>query len=258
MECVRYEQQESIGLVTIDREKSLNALNSGVLDELGSVMDAIPLDIIRCVIITGAGTKAFVAGADIGEMMDMDIEKARNFGITGNALFRKIEKFPVPVIAAVNGFALGGGCELCLSCDIRIASENAVFGQPETGLGITPGFGGTQRLARTIGMGRAKELIYSCRNVKSDEALRIGLVNAVYPQESLMDESMKLASRIAGNAPIAVRQCKKAINAGMQTDIDAAVAIESELFSGCFATRDQRNAMKAFCSKKKPDPFINK
>lgn len=258
MSFVRYEQKGFVGVVTIDREKALNALNPQVLDDLEAAVDAIDLKATRCVVITGAGAKSFVAGADIGAMSTMSKEEGRAFSARGNAVFRRIEKFPVPVIAAVNGFALGGGCELSLSCDIRIASENALFGQPEAGLGITPGFGGTQRLARTVGAGKAKELIYSCRNVKAEEALRIGLVNAVYPADQLMDECMKLAERIASNAPIAVRQCKKAIDLGMQMDIDSAVALEPELFGACCDTEDQKNAMTAFCEKRKHDPFVNR
>lgn len=258
MSFVKYEQKDFVGIVTIDREKALNALNTEVLKDLENVIDAIPLDSTRCVIITGAGKKSFVAGADIGEMKDMAKEEGSQFGARGNAVFRKIEKFPVPVIAAVNGYALGGGCELSLCCDIRIASENAVFGQPEAGLGITPGFGGTQRLARTIGVGKAKEMIYSCGKVHADEALKLGLVNAVYPSDQLMDECMKLAGKISRNAPIAVRQCKKAINLGLQMDIDSAVALEPELFGACFGTKDQKNAMTAFCEKRKADPFVNK
>ncbi|WBY64532.1 MAG: 3-hydroxybutyryl-CoA dehydratase [Thermocaproicibacter melissae] len=258
MSYVKYEQKDFVGVVTIDREKALNALNNEVLCDLEAVIDAVDVDKTRCLIITGAGAKAFVAGADIAAMCNMTSEEGRAFSAKGNAVFRKIEKLPIPVIAAVNGFALGGGCELALSCDIRIASENAVFGQPEAGLGITPGFGGTQRLARTIGVGKAKELIFACRNVKADEALQIGLVNAVYPADQLMDEAMKLAKRISENAPIAVRQCKKAINMGLQMDIDSAVALESELFAACCGTQDQRNAMTAFCEKRKHDPFINK
>jgi enoyl-CoA hydratase len=258
MSYVRYEQKDFVGIVTIDREKALNALNDEVLNDLEAAIDAIDADQTRCVIITGAGQKAFVAGADIAAMCNMTPDEGRAFSAKGNAVFRKIEKLPMPVIAAVNGFALGGGCELSLSCDIRIAAENAVFGQPEAGLGITPGFGGTQRLARVIGVGRAKEIIYSCRNVKAEEALRIGLVNAVYPADQLMAEAMKLAERISGNAPIAVRQCKKAINMGLQMDIDSAVALEPELFAACCGTQDQRNAMTAFCEKRKHDPFINK
>lgn len=258
MSYVKYEQKDFVGIITIDREKALNALNPEVLADLEAVVEAIDADKTRCVIITGAGQKSFVAGADIAAMCSMTKDEGRAFSARGNEVFRKIEKLPMPVIAAVNGFALGGGCELSLSCDIRIAAENALFGQPEAGLGITPGFGGTQRLARTIGVGKAKELIYTCRNIKADEALKVGLVNAVYPADQLMDECMKLAGRIAGNAPIAVRQCKKAINMGLQMDIDSAVALEPELFSACCGTEDQKNAMTAFCEKRKHDPFINK
>jgi enoyl-CoA hydratase len=258
MSFVRYEQKDFVGILTIDREKALNALNTEVLADLEAAVDAIDAAKTRCVIITGAGKKSFVAGADIAAMCNMKKEEGRAFSARGNAVFRKIEKLPMPVIAAVNGYALGGGCELSLSCDIRIASENALFGQPEAGLGITPGFGGTQRLARTVGVGRAKEIIYTCRNVKAEEALRIGLVNAVYPADQLMDECLKLAGRIAGNAPIAVRQCKKAISLGLQMDIDSATALEPELFSACCGTEDQRNAMTAFCEKRKHGPFVNR
>ncbi len=258
MSFVDYEQEGFTGIVTIDRPKALNALNPEVLDDLEKVVDSIDAEKTRCVIITGAGQKSFVAGADIGAMRTMTKDEGRAFSARGNAVYRKIEKLPMPVIAAVNGYALGGGCELSLCCDIRIASENAVFGQPEAGLGITPGFGGTQRLARTIGTGKAKEMIYTCRNVKAEEALSIGLVNAVYPAESLMEECRKMARRISGNAPIAVRQCKKAINLGLQMDIDSATALEPELFSACCATEDQKNAMTAFCEKRKHDPFVNR
>lgn len=258
MSYVKYEQKDFVGVVTIDRPKALNALNDEVLADLEAAVDAIDADKTRCVIITGEGQKSFVAGADIAAMCNMTSDEGRAFSAHGNAVFRKIEKLPMPVIAAVNGFALGGGCELSLSCDIRLASENALFGQPEAGLGITPGFGGTQRLARTIGVGKAKEMIYAARNIKADEAFRIGLVNAVYPADQLMDEAMKLAAKIAGNAPIAVRQCKKAVNMGLQMDIDSAVALEPELFSACCGTEDQKNAMTAFCEKRKHDPFINK
>lgn len=258
MNYVKYEQNDFIGVLTIERPKALNALNSEVLTELEEVIDSISVDTTRCLIVTGAGDKAFVAGADIGEMSNLTKAEGKAFGEKGNAVFRKLEKLPIPVIAAVNGFALGGGCELSLSCDIRIASENALFAQPETGLGITPGFGGTQRLARTIGIGKAKELLYTCGKVKADEALKLGLVNAVYPAEQLMDECLKLAGKIARNAPIAVRACKKAVNDGMQVDIDSAIAIEAEQFGGCFESEDQKNAMAAFCEKRKPDPFVNK
>lgn len=258
MEYVKYEKKGFVGILTINREKALNALNSQVLTELEQTVDSISVEDTRCLIITGAGEKSFVAGADISEMSTLTKAEGKAFGEKGNAVFRKIEKLPIPVIAAVNGFALGGGCELSLSCDIRIASENAVFAQPETSLGITPGFGGTQRLARTIGIGKAKEMIYTCSKVKADEALSLGLVNAVYPSGQLMEECLKLAEKIARNAPIAVRAAKKAINDGMQVDIDSAIAIEAEQFGGCFETEDQKNAMTAFCEKRKPEPFVNK
>jgi len=180
------------------------------------------------------------------------------FGKKGNDVFRKLETFPIPVIAAVNGFALGGGCEISMSCDIRICSENAVFGQPEVGLGITPGFGGTQRLARIVGTGKAKEMIYGARNIKAEEAYRIGLVNNVYPAEELMPAAKKLASTIARNAPIAVRNCKRAINEGIQVDMDQAIVIEEKLFGSCFETCDQKEGMNAFLEKRKVDAFLNK
>ena len=176
------------------------------------------------------------------------------FGKMGNDVFRMIETFPIPVIAAVNGFALGGGNELAMCCDFRICSDNAMFGQPEVGLGITPGFGGTQRLARLVGPGMAKQLVYTAANIKADEALRIGLVNAVYPQAELMENAMKLAGKIARNAPIAVRNCKKAINEGQEVGMDEAVVIEEKLFGACFETHDQKEGMGCFLSKEKPKP----
>ena len=214
MEFITYEVEGQVGIITINRPKALNALNSAVLDELDATIDGVDLDAVRCLILTGAGEKSFVAGADIAEMSTLTKEEGEAFGKKGNDIFRKIETLPIPVIAAVNGFALGGGCEISMSCDIRICSDNAVFGQPEVGLGITPGFGGTQRLARLVGPGMAKQMIYTARNIKADEAYRIGLVNAVYPQEELMPAAKKMAAGIAKNAPIAVRHCKQAINEG--------------------------------------------
>lgn len=261
MEFINYEVDSAVAVLTINRPKALNALNSAVLDELNAALDAIDLNEVRALIITGAGEKSFVAGADIGEMSSLTKEQGEAFGKKGNDVFRKIETLPIPVIAAVNGFALGGGCEISLACDIRICSENAVFGQPEVGLGITPGFGGTQRLARTIGVGMAKQLIYTARNIKAPEALRIGLVNAVYPIEELMGAAKKMASIIASNAPIAVRNCKKAINDGLQTDIESGVEIEEKLFGDCFETEDQRYGMAFFLDRNKDkvkEPFKNK
>ena len=209
MGFVKYEPQGAVAVITIDREKALNALNSEVLEDLDKVIDGVDLETIRCLIITGAGQKSFVAGADIGEMSSLTQAEGEAFGKKGNAVFRKIETLPIPVIAAVNGFALGGGCELSMSCDIRLASENATFGQPEVGLGITAGFGGTQRLARLIPTGKAKEMLYACTNIKAADALSWGLVNAVYPADELMPAALKLAGKIANNAPIAVRNTKK-------------------------------------------------
>ena len=215
-------------------------------------------DEIRALVITGSGEKAFVAGADIGEMSTLTKAEGEAFGKKGNDVFRKLETLPIPTIAAVNGFALGGGCELSMSCDIRICADTAVFGQPEAGLGITPGFGGTQRLARLVGPGMAKQLIYTAKNIKADEALRIGLVNAVYPAQELLPAAEKLAGTIAKNAPIAVRACKKAINDGLQVDMDRAVTIEEKLFGSCFETADQKEGMGAFLEKRKHEPYQNR
>ncbi len=258
MEFITYEVEGQIGIITINRPKALNALNSAVLDELDKTLDAVDQEAIRCLILTGAGEKSFVAGADISEMSTLTKAEGEAFGKKGNDVFRKLETFPIPVIAAVNGFALGGGCEISMSCDIRICSENAVFGQPEAGLGITPGFGGTQRLARIVGTGKAKEMIYGARNIKAEEAYRIGLVNNVYPAEELMPAAKKLASTIARNAPIAVRNCKRAINEGIQVDMDQAIVIEEKLFGSCFETCDQKEGMNAFLEKRKVDAFLNK
>lgn len=258
MEFITYEADGQIGIITINRPKALNALNSTVLEELDQTLNAVDLENIRCLILTGAGEKSFVAGADIGEMSTLTKAEGEAFGKKGNDVFRKLETFPIPVIAAVNGFALGGGCEISMSCDIRICSENAVFGQPEVGLGITPGFGGTQRLARLVGSGKAKEMIYGARNIKADEAYRIGLVNSVYPIEELMPAAKKLASTIARNAPIAVRNCKRAINEGLQVDMDQAIIIEEKLFGDCFESCDQREGMTAFLEKRKVEAFLNK
>ena len=251
MEFITYEQDGFVGVITINRPKALNALNSQVLEELDAALDAVNLDETRALILTGAGEKSFVAGADIGEMSTLTKAEGEAFGKKGNDVFRKLETFPIPVIAAVNGFALGGGCEISMSCDIRICSDNAVFGQPEVGLGITPGFGGTQRLARLVGPGMAKQMIYTARNIKADEAFRIGLVNAVYPQEELMAAAKKMAAGIAMQAPIAVRACKKAINDGLDATMDDAIVIEEKLFGSCFETEDQKAGMGNFLEKDK-------
>ena len=256
---VLLEKKGNIAVATINRPQALNALNSAVLTDLDELVNVVRADSdIRALVITGSGAKAFVAGADIGEMSTLTPEEGEAFGKHGNDVFRRIETLPIPTIAAVNGFALGGGCELSMACDIRICADTAVFGQPEVGLGITPGFGGTQRLARLVSPGMAKQLIYTARNIKADEAYRIGLVNAVYPAEELLPQAEKLANTIAANAPIAVRACKKAINEGLQVDMDAAVVIEEKLFGSCFKTADQIEGMGAFLEKRKHEPYQNK
>ena len=258
MTFVKLEVKDHVGILTIDRPQALNALNIEVIGQLSKVLDELDLDKLRCLIVTGGGNKSFVAGADIGEMNNLSKKQAEVFGKHGNDVFRKLETLPIPTIAAVNGFALGGGCELAMSCDIRLASERAIFGQPETGLGITPGFGGTQRMARLIGPGKAKELIYTARNFKAPEALEIGLVQAVYPAEELMAEAENMAQRIANNAPIAVRAAKKAINDGIHLNMDEALVVEEKLFASCFESVDQKNAMSAFIEKRERNPFINR
>ena len=254
MAFVTTEVKGAVEIITIDRPQALNALNPEVLADLKAAFEAVDQKTVRCIVLTGAGEKSFVAGADIGAMSTMTKAEGEAFSKLGNDLFLEIESFPIPVIAAVNGFALGGGNELAMSCDIRICADNAMFGQPEVGLGITPGFGGTQRLERLVGMGMAKQLVYSAFNVKADEALRIGLVNAVYPQAELMENVLKLATKIASNAPIAVRNCKRAMNEGIELPIDKAVAVEEKLFGECFETHDQAEGMGCFLSREKPKP----
>lgn len=259
METILLNTEGHVASITINRPKALNALSTQVLKELDQALDEVNANKdVYCVIITGAGDKSFVAGADIAEMKDKCVEEAAAYGAFGNQVFRKIETFRCPVIAAINGFALGGGCELAMSCDIRLAAETAVFGQPEVGLGITPGFGGTQRLARLVGAGIAKEMIYSARNIKADRAYAIGLVNALYPAEELMAAATKMANGIAKNAPIAVANAKRAINDGLQTDIDSGLAIEVKEFADCFNSEDQTYGMTCFLEKVKEKQFSNK
>ena len=259
MTNILLEKKGLYAVATINRPKALNALNSEVLSDLDELVQTVSADAdIRALVITGSGEKAFVAGADIGEMSTLTPEEGEAFGKHGNDVFRKLETLPIPTIAAVNGFALGGGCELSMSCDIRLCADTAVFGQPEAGLGITPGFGGTQRLARLVGPGMAKQLIYTAKNIKADEAYRIGLVNAVYPLDELMPAAEKMAETIAKNAPIAVRACKKAINEGLEVAMDDAVVIEEKLFGSCFKTADQIEGMSAFLEKRKHEPYQNK
>jgi len=247
-----FKKEGNIGILSINRPDALNALNSAVLDDLNNAIDMINSDEeVYVLILTGEG-RAFVAGADIGEMKGMNTTEARVFAEKGLSVFRKLELMEKPVIAAVNGFALGGGCELSMACDIRIASEKAKFGQPEVGLGITPGFAGTQRLSRLVGIGRAKELIFTCDIINAEEAYRIGLVNKVVSGEELMGVAIEMANKIISKAQLAVRYAKTAINRGMETDLDTGMAIEKDLFGLCFATKDQKEGMGAFLEKRTP------
>ena len=258
MGFVKLERQGYVGIVTMDRPEALNALNSQVLSDLDAVLDQIEADEeIYVAILTGAG-RSFVAGADIGEMKPFSSADGRKFGAHGGAVFLKLENLSKPVIAAVNGFALGGGCELAMACDIRLASEKAKFGQPEVGLGITPGFGGTQRLPRIVGVSKAMELILTARVIKAQEAKEIGLVSAVYPPEELMDRALELANAICANAQIAVREAKRCIRMGMQADIHTASAFEAEAFGVTCGTADKDEGMGAFLEKRSEKHFQNR
>ena len=248
---LKVETQGGVTVLTISAPKSLNALNSTILGEIDDCIDNLEDD-TRVLIITGDGEKSFVAGADISEMAPLGEEEGFEFGKKGASVFRKIETLPIPVIAAVNGFALGGGCELAMACDIRIASNNAKFGQPEVGLGIIPGFSGTYRLAKLVGQGMAKEMIYTGRAIRADEALRIGLVNAVYEPAELLDRAREMAARMIANAPIAIAYAKKCINESYDLNADEAIELENEQFGLCFTTDDQKEGMDAFLNKRKP------
>lgn len=258
MGFVKLEQQGHVGVLTIDRQEALNALNSQVLTDLDAAIDEIAAnDEIYVVVLTGAG-RSFVAGADIGEMKQFSSAAGKKFGVHGGGVFLKLENLSKPVIAAVNGFALGGGCELSMSCDIRLASEKAKFGQPEVGLGITPGFGGTQRLPRIVGISKAMELILTAKVIGAAEAKEIGLVSAVYSPEELMPKAMELAQAICANAQIAVSESKRCIRMGMQTDISTGSAFEAEAFGVCCGTEDKEEGMGAFLEKRKEKNFKNK
>ena len=266
MTNILLEKKGLIAVATINRPKALNALNSEVLTDLDELVSAVKADAdIRALVITGSGEKAFVAGADIGEQLPLDVAGGRKWGQRGSALMRRIEKLEIPTIAAVNGFALGGGCELAMSCDIILAAGpnaegkgGAKFGQPEVGLGITPGFSGTQRLPRRVGIAKAKELIFSGKVIGAAEAEKIGLVNAVYAPEELIPGAIAMAKSFTANAPIAVKYSKACIDRGMQMDIDDGIALENELFAMCFATADQKEGMSAFVEKRKEKHFQNK
>lgn len=258
MSFVKYEQKDHVAVLTIDRQEALNALNSQVLCDLDEAITKVEQDeSVRVVILTGAG-RSFVAGADIGEMKGFSAIDGKKFGVHGGSIFLRLENLSKPVIAAVNGFALGGGCELAMACDIRLASEKAKFGQPETGLGITPGFGGTQRLPRIVGVSKAMELILTAKTIKADEAKAIGLVSEVYPAEELMDKAMELANAICANAQIAVCESKRCIRMGMQTDIHTGSAFEAEAFGVTCGTEDKNEGMGAFLEKRAEKHFQNR
>ena len=256
-ETLKYEVNENIGFLTISRESALNAINDQVVAELDKLLDEIDADkSLRGLIVTGAG-RSFVAGADIANMSGLNEPEGLEFGVNGTKVFAKFEHLDIPVIAAVNGFALGGGCELAMACDYIIASEKAKFGQPEVGLGIIPGFGGTQRLPRKIGKSKAMRLIFSGDVINAQQAYELGLADMVVPPEELMDKALEVMASFTKNAPQALKYAKMAINYGIDLDLEKGIAIENKYFSRCFSTEDQKEGMKAFLEKRKAE-FKNK
>ncbi|MFQ5837238.1 MAG: enoyl-CoA hydratase-related protein [Thermoplasmata archaeon] len=252
-EHVRLEEEDGLAILYVDRQEALNALNTEVLKELRDALKEIERrKDLRVLILTGAGDKAFVAGADIREMLPMEPVETRRFASLGHEVTRILERMEKPVIAAINGYALGGGCELALACDIRIASERAKIGLPEVGLGIFPGFGGTQRLTRLVGRGRASEVIFTGDPVDADTAERIGLVNRVVPHERLMEEAKELGRRMLGRGPVALRLAKASIQQSQETGLSAGLAYEAEAFSLVFSTDDKTEGLRAFTEKRKP------
>ncbi len=253
MGSVLVERDGPAGVITVNRPKALNAMNSEVLQDLrAAVAELRDDDAVRGIILTGAGEKAFIAGADIAQMASMTPLEAAEFARLGQEAARDLERCPKPVIAAINGYALGGGCELALACDLRLASPNARIGQPEVALGIPPGWGGTQRLTRLLGRAVASHIIFSGTPLTAERALEIGLVNAVHPQEGLLDEAKAFVAQIAKNAPVAVALAKEAILAAHEADLDAGLQREAELFALAFSTDDQKEGMKAFLAKREP------
>lgn len=252
-ENILVEKRNQVQILFINRPQVLNALNAATLLEIEAVVKNFAQnDELAVLIITGSGDRAFAAGADIEAQCPLDAEQGRNWGLLGHRIFRLIETVEKPVIAAINGFALGGGCELAMACDIRLASDQAQLGQPEVTLGITPGYGGTQRLTRLVGEGKAKQLVFTGRRIKAEEAHRIGLIDEVFPHASLLEEAVQMAEVISSNAPLAVRYAKLQINQSMQINHDLAATVESGLFGLCFATRDQKEGMGAFLEKRRP------
>ncbi|NOY88825.1 MAG: hypothetical protein GXO93_05475 [FCB group bacterium] len=247
------EKEEAVLIIKINRESALNALNKETVNELQQLFSYYWSDeSIRCVILTGAGEKSFVAGADIPELADLDVRSGTELSARGLFLMKTIQNFPKPVIAAINGFALGGGCELAMACDIRLASEKAKMGQPEVNLGIIPGYGGTQRLPRLVGRGKAMQLIFTGEIIDAQEAYRIGLVNEVYPHEQLMDKAMEMARLICSKAPIAISLAKECINRGLDGTLTAGCDLEKANFGQVCSTGDKNEGMEAFLEKRKP------
>lgn len=248
---ILFEQDGTVGVLKVNRPKSLNALNPATLHDIAACLEGVCQDqAIRCLIITGEGDRAFIAGADISAMAAMSVLEGKLFSALGLSVLRRLEELPIPVLAAVNGFALGGGTEVALACDLIIAADKARFGQPEINLGVIPGFGGTQRLARRIGLPRARELIYSGDVIDADTAFRYGLVNKVVPAADLMTETKTLARKLAAKPPVAIRQAKAAINAGIDMDLENGCRFENEAFALTFATEDKAEGMKAFLEKR--------
>ena len=252
-ENVTVEREEGIGQITVNRPDALNALNHVTLIELREALEELRVDPgVKALVLTGAGSKAFVAGADIKELMDLDPMGAKDVSRLGQEIFNEVETYPKPVIAAVNGFCLGGGCELALACHMRIASENARLGQPEVKLGLIPGYGGTQRLPRLIGKGRALEILLSGEMITAQVALEIGLVNRVVPAEELLSTCRALAAKITENGPLAVQYCIEAVNAGLEMPLNEGLALESTYFGLASATEDMKEGTLAFVEKRKP------
>lgn len=253
-DLIRFDIEEGIATLTINRPEVMNALNGDTLEALSKHIARVDSDpAVRVVIITGAGEKAFVAGGDIARMRDLGPLAAKDMALFAQDVLNHIERCSKPVIAAINGYALGGGCELAMACDLRIASESARFGQPEVNLGIIPGWAGTQRLPRLVGKGRALELVLTGELIDAQEAWRIGLVNKVVPHSELMVEARELASKIASRSMVVTRLCKEAVNNGLEMDLSRASQYEADLFGLCFGTADQKEGMSAFLEKRKPE-----
>ncbi|HXU94927.1 MAG TPA: enoyl-CoA hydratase-related protein [Candidatus Nitrosotalea sp.] len=250
MQYLKVEQDEDVVQITINRQDKLNAMNLGVMDEFISILDGLEKDSSKVIIITGEGVKAFSAGADIEYMSNIGPAEAEKYALRGHEVLNRIEKLEKPVIAAVNGYALGGGCELALACDIRFASPNAQLGQPEVTLGICPGWGGTQRLLRIVGPARAKDLIYSGRKIMAEEALSMGLINKIFPSDSLISETKKYAKILSKNSSFAIGISKMLVNKGMDTNLDTGLKLEIYSWAVCFSTKEREERMRKFIEKK--------